>query len=252
MNIQCLIKPNKDHHKKWVEAFALGLVAYGGETFSLTTSHDAIGIIEPHTDLVVFWSMNWPAVITYCRKNNIPFICLEMGYIDRNNFTSVNLNGHNGRSQLKVPANDLRSKKYNWKSYTQKAIGDKIVIMGQIPGDKSLEGADVHKWGYETYKKYEKKGLDVYYKPHPLDRSEIPYNMDRFEGSLEETFKEAGMVITYSSNSAVDCWVNGVIATAHSPVSMVWQWQHLRKEGWSGLQHRKLNSLLRRWRPSDR
>lgn len=219
------MKPNKDHHKEWINAFTQGVYANGEICIEIVTQ-DAIGIIPRDTDLVVFWSMHWPAVIAQCRKLNIPFFCLEKGYIDRDNFTSVNINGLNGRSMLKVPTNSIRAKKHGWRYTTPKDIGDKMIIMGQMPSDKTLEGENIYDWAYGLYKKYENKGINVFFKPHPLDRNKMPYRMDIFEGSMQDVFKEAGLVVTYSSNSAVECWMNGVIATAHSPVSMIWKWQH--------------------------
>ena len=226
MKIHCLIKPNKEHHQKWVGAFAHGLQNQMGDVFEIVTTQDAIGVVPLETDLVVFWSMHWSAVIAYCRKNHVPFLCLEKGYIDRDNFTSVNFNGLNGRSELKMSVNNLRAKKHNWNYSAPKEIGDKMIIMGQMPGDKTLEGEDIYEWAYRIYKKYENKKLNVFFKPHPLDRSETVHQMDIYEGSLEDVLKEAAIIITYSSNSAVDAWMNGVIATAHSPMSMIWKWQH--------------------------
>ena len=216
LNIQILIKPNKPHHEKWCGAFSEG---YNGNVLETPDRGD----IVQDVDLVVFWSMHWDAVIQDCRRKGIPFLCLEMGYIDRENFASVNLNGLNGRSKLQVPSDDnSRCMKHGWYQKKQKLPGDRIVIMGQLPGDKSLDGIDIYDWALKVHERY--KAIDLYseFKPHPLDKQEIA-KIPIFTGDIH---KDASYLVTYSSNSGVDAWVNGVSAIAHSETSMLWKWQN--------------------------
>lgn len=216
LNIQILMKPNRQHHFDWCSAFALGVGA------DILETQDKFDLIRDNTDLVVFWSMRWDAVIQDCKRMGIPFFCLEMGYIDRENFASVNLNGLNGRSQLQVPNNNARCMKHGWYQKDTKVPGNKIVIMGQMPGDRSLEGININDWALKVHERYKSIGLHTEFKPHPLYRGEIP-KIPIFTGDIH---KDASYIVTYSSNSGVDAWLNGVAAIAHSEMSMLWKWQH--------------------------
>jgi len=237
MKVQIYTK-NAEHQKEWLNAFAAGLVQHKVE-------HDITEdfLRYKDADLHVFWSIKHPSLITRCLEYNKPFICIERGYIDRENFASVNLNGLNGRSQLDVSDfrdNDYRRLRHGWNVKPLKLKGREVIIMGQMPGDSSLDGRDIYTWARKTYDYYEERGYSPRFKPHPLEQSrndwekygkeyekeyETCYGMNLFTGNIEAAIKAASMIHTYSSNAGVDAWLGGVPCIADSPVSMLYNWQ---------------------------
>lgn len=218
------------HHLEWLDAFAQGLTIHG-------QNYD----IKPHTeyydaDLHVFWSMHHKNIIDECRKRDKPFICLERGYIDRMNFSSINLNGLNGLSELCLrdyQNNIDRINKHKWYIKPRIKEGNLFVVAGQVPHDYSLLGIDTHKWAYDSLRELDSMGFDVVYKPHPLDntsylQSQYLFNINNefeFFYSQDEIKQNIYAVLTYSSNYAVDSWMNGIRALSQSPISMIHKWQ---------------------------
>jgi capsule polysaccharide export protein KpsC/LpsZ len=227
MRVQLYTK-QAPHHKEWLGHFADGLRKHGME-------YDITGDIHTPSiaDIFVFWSMRHVTLIDYCRKNSIPFICLERGYIDRMNFASVNLNGLNGRSELNLTEFEGicdRRIKHNWFVKPRIQKGREVIVIGQVNGDASLEGKDAHMWALDALKFFEAKGYAPVFKPHHLD-NQRPYGCNEFQGypifdgDLNKAIEQACFFVTYSSNAGVDAWLNNVPAVAESPVSMLYKWQ---------------------------
>lgn len=226
MRVQLYTK-QAPHHKEWLGHFADGLSKHGVE-------YDITGDIHTPSiaDVFVFWSMRHVTLIDYCQRNGIPFICLERGYIDRMRFTSVNVNGLNGRSELDLKEfenNCARRSKHDWLIKPRYHKGHEVIVMGQVPGDASLEGRDVHLWALKALRHFESCGYAPVFKPHPLDKQYPGGNEFQgypiFHGDMEAALDKAQMIITYSSNAGVDAWLNGVPAISESPVSMIYKWQ---------------------------
>lgn len=226
MKIQ-LYSKTTPHHKAWLKSFAEGLDKHN-QPYELQECR-----LEPvDADLHVFWSMHHPAIIQHCRERGQPFICLERGYVDRMNFTSVNLNGLNGRSELclkEFEHNCSRVSKYNWWIKPRETKGRELIIIGQVPGDASLEGQDIHLWAAKAVKHFESYGYAPLFKPHPLDNQNRGYEefqgVPVFQGDINQALDQADTFVTYSSNAGVDAWLAGVPAIAESPVSMLYKWQ---------------------------
>lgn len=228
MKIQLYAK-RAPHHKEWIGAFAEGLAKHG-LNFNIQIGG---GFHAVDADLHVFWSMHHPAIIQHCRNTDQPFICLERGYIDRMNFSSINLNGLNGRSMLDLKEheeNGDRVGKYRWYIEPRDAKGRELIVIGQTPGDASMEGQDLHLWALNALQYFEGCGYAPLFKPHPLDKQR-PYDSKTFqgypifEGNIDDALAEAYCFVTYSSNAGVDAWINGVNAISESPVSMLHKWQ---------------------------
>ena len=65
-------------------------------------------------------------------------------------------------------------------------------------------------------------GYEVIYRPHPRDKQHISYGVPFMTASLEECFKVAKCIYTYSSTSGIDAMLAGKPVIAESPVSMVY------------------------------
>lgn len=217
-----------EHHKHWCKAFGDGLKKHGVQ-YDITDEINTPSV----ADLFVFWSMRHTRLIEHCKEHGIPFICLERGYVDRMNFSSINLNGLNGRSQLDLKDfehNCQRIGKHSWYVTPRETKGRELIVMGQVPGDASLEGQDVHSWALKALNYFEGCGYSPMFKPHPCDKQyESHYETFQgypiFKGDMKQALESADTLITYSSTSGVDAWLNGVHAIAESPVSMLYRWQ---------------------------
>ena len=120
-----------------------------------------------------------------------------------------------------------------------KVDGENIVIMMQNPGDASLRGTDIFEWCYNTIKEIRTRTTrPIIVRPHPLPRkgmdaltsrllefenltiveNELPDNLR----PLEEDFKDAYCVVSFSSGSAVDAVLAGVPNIALDPGNMAW------------------------------
>lgn len=247
-----------------IEAFKIGLERHG----AVISTHSFNPSKIPDADVHVFWSMRHPGVLQKCMETGQIPVCLERGYFSGNlngptdrhgplngryHFTSVNLWDLNGKSQLVVPTDDSsRAIKHDWKMEEQSTTGEKIIIIGQIPGDMSLKGADIYHWANVKAREYEALGFggNILFKPHPLaprdglNRVKIPL----FEGSMDEALGTARLLVTNSSTSAVDAWMNGIPAIATSPVSMIWRDQAVDRtpvdtERWrNGISYRQFSA----------
>lgn len=231
MKIQLYAK-DAAHHQHWIGHFAIGLDRHNQE-YGVTAE---CGTLMPEdVDLHVFWSMKHPEIIRHCKKTGQPFLCLERGYIDRMNFTSVNLNGLNGRSDFIAGADYERVKKHRWGINPRYHDGKHHIIMGQVSGDSSLEGLDVYEWVKLKGIALRAEGIKPFFKPHPLERMSAgaldtgPFlsvaGVPIFMGDMKEALYLAKQIHTYSSNAAVDAWLAGVPCLSDSPVSMIFKHQ---------------------------
>lgn len=222
--------------RPWTDAFTAGLRRHGVQTnmFDIKAiKSEKSGPIKD-ADLHVFWGMRVLRVIEHCRNSGQPIVCLDHGYTeDRQSFTSINLNNLNGRSELCVAdlAHDTsRCRQHGWEIKPQRRPGDKIIIAGQVCDDKSLDGTDPYIWANFRIAQLEATGHrgHILFKPHPLEK---PISMDRkfevraplFQGSMEEAYAMASIFHTYSSTVGPSAWLNGLPATAASPVSMIFK-----------------------------
>lgn len=108
-----------------------------------------------------------------------------------------------------------------------KTGGDYVLIMGQVPGDASLQGRDMMPW-YEQAARAsaEKYGIPVQFRPHPLaarkGHMQSLKNAALSTGELSEALSGAAVVVTFNSNSAVDSVLAGVPTVAVDQGSMAW------------------------------
>ena len=228
-------QPTDGYGYPWTTAFADGLKKHGFKIQVESHRFPETGKAVPNADLHVFWGLRIGSVMKHCRKTGQPFICLDHGYTeDRRDFTSINLYHLNGKSQLDVSQfqdDSSRCLQHGWhiKDSPQQR-GNKIIVIGQVHDDRSLETTDIYHWAKLQAAKLEAAGHrgNVLFKPHPLEKT-VAINRKHevgvpiFEGSMEDAFKIAKLFYTYASTVGPSAWLNGMSAYAASPVSMIYK-----------------------------
>lgn len=166
----------------------------------------------------------------YLRRKNIDVLVMERGYIgDRFKYTSLGWNGLNGYAQFPDYKYDglERFHSHGGKIREWKNDGDRIVILGQVPGDASLQGRDLTSWYQNTAAQANKLyGLPVYFRPHPesLKKGIVKdiKNTTRSTGTLKEDLDRALFSIAFNSNALLDSVMYGVPAYAGDRGAMAW------------------------------
>lgn len=208
------------HQLQHQEAMAEGLRAHGIEPV-LTTACSA------RTKFVACWGWRLGKAL---REQGHEVAVMERGFLsDRFSWTSLAWNGLNGRGEFPVPPDDNGDRFCTHHSFKpwRKTDGEYVLLMGQVPGDASLQGRNLLPWYEETARQATKAyGLPVVFRPHPLAerkgfRQNVPYTK-RSSRELAQDLERAHVVITYNSNSAVDAVIAGVPAVAVDPGSMAW------------------------------
>lgn len=150
--------------------------------------------------------------------------------------TSVNLNGLNGENQFDMShyaGNNSRCEQYGWHIAAREVLGDQTIVIGQVTGDQSLNalsGKSIYGWARIKIAGLRELGQgNISFKPHPLEHKDrIPQDLGApiFVGDMNAVFKVAAQIVTFSSTAGVDAWLNGIRATADSPVSMIYRHQN--------------------------
>jgi hypothetical protein len=142
-------------------------------------------------------------------------IVIEKGYIRRDEYYAVGINGLNNRAyfnNLNSPGDRFKELGVELKSGTD----GYTLLCGQVPHDASVQNVLIDDW-------YQKiiKSLDVVFRPHPLFHVEPP-GVEVSQKSLEDDLEGAGRVITYNSNTGVDAALRGLPVYAEDKGSMVY------------------------------
>ena len=235
--VVAVYKSKNDFIIPWLKAFSTGL-KYHGYKIKERENNPTVNHLKTHgADIHLFWGLkNAQGIVEHCRQSGQLPICIEHGFTqDRMLFSSINLWGLNGESELVVPDHDnSRCSKHNW-AITPRNTGnvtDLTIIMGQVTGDMSLKGINIYDWARAKYQSLKNTSSNIQFKPHPKEDPkryedlEIPI----YTGSMQAAIAEANNIVTYSSTSAVDAWLHNVPATADSPVSMVYKYQNDQDE----------------------
>ena len=227
-------KPIISHRQPWVMAFTEGLRRHGAQVDEL----DYHPVVVPDADVHIFWSLRADEVIDHCKATGQPFLCLDRGFTrDRMDFAAINLNGLNGRSELDVTqfsGDSSRCQKNNWTISAPKTSGGKLIIVGQVSSDKSLEGADIYEWAAHKAAELRTAGVqeEILFRPHPLEKERFKSRWKEVgvpcsDEPIEDVMANAKRFITYSSTAGCDAWMNGIDASAESPISMIYRDQGL-------------------------
>ncbi|MGU3575474.1 hypothetical protein ACLBWZ_08070 [Brucellaceae bacterium C25G] len=164
-------------------------------------------------DIAVIWSWKRPQIIETAKRKNTPLIVMERGFIQpRNEWVSLALNGFNNRGYF-PPANDGGKRWEEHFSHHLRPWQERkgyALLIGQVPGDSSLNGLDIVKWAQSRTDALLKAGQTVVYRPHPLADTPVPDGTVCSRRDLQTDLKHAGFVVTFGSTTAVEAVLAGV------------------------------------------
>lgn len=209
---------------EWGMAFGDGLKRHGWDVeYSLTWRA---------SDLYVQWGVRRRHELAAQRETGGDICIVERGYLpDRFHWCSVGFGGGlNGRAEFRGTSTDPARlhKHYPGILKPWRETDGYALIMGQVPGDMSLQpiGGRLDAWYVLAAAELRQAGWDVRYRPHPSalarGRGRGPKGITVTEGTLDEALAGAGVVVTYNSNSAVDAVLAGVPAITMDEGSMAW------------------------------
>lgn len=227
-------KSKNEFIKPWLRAFVKGLQRHGYKIKQRENNLTVKHLSKHGADIHLFWGLKQASgILEHCKNSGEVPICIEHGYTqDRMLFSSINSWGLNGESRLVVSDNDnSRCLKHKWAiiSRDQSRVTDLTLIMGQVTGDMSLKGTNIYSWARDKHSYLQSQGhKNIQFKPHPKEDPKYlqGFELPLYHGTMQEAVTEARQIVTYSSTSAVDAWLNSVPATADSPVSMIYKYQN--------------------------
>lgn len=210
-----LLRPRHAHGQRWLSALAAGFARLGIPCRWVDGASPPL----PEEWLVV-WGHNDVAALEAQRAAGGDYLVAECGYLgDRLAQCSLGFNGLHGAAWVPPPGDTRRGQR--WAHLLQPRHGGRYaLIMGQVPGDAAIAGVDFPAWVEFKAHVARKRGLPVYYRPHPLGSHACALPV--LGGSLAEDLAGAAVVYTYSSNSGVDAVLAGCAVQADSPRSMVY------------------------------
>lgn len=198
-----------DPRSSWGGAFADGLRRHGWKVRVAS---------QPATcDLLVMWGVrrsDW----TRRQKASGGEVCiLERGYLpDRFEYASVSFGGRlNGRAEFRGPFHDGSRWEKHFAHHMQpwRVRDGYALVLGQVPGDMSISGADIHGFYQRAERAFKALGYQTRFRPHPNKRPAKP---------LADDLAGAAVAVTYNSNSGVDAVLAGVPTVAMDEGSMAW------------------------------
>lgn len=211
------------HQQSWGSAFAAGLRRHGWNTV----------IREDYQpcDLLVKWGVREPRMMDIQRKSGGQVCILERGYVgDRFAWTSVSFGGElNGRAEFRgVRSDPERFERHfsdlmkPWRGATGYAL-----LIGQVPGDMSIAHTDIGAWYRATAALLRRQGWVVKFRAHPVAmqrgvRYTPPAGVEAIAGTLAAALAGAGVVASFSSNTAVEAVLAGIPTIACDKGSMAW------------------------------
>lgn len=208
------------HQLQHQEAMAQGLRAHGIEPV-LTT----VGSVK--TKFVACWGWRLGKAL---REQGHEVLVMERGYLgDRFQWTSLAWNGLNGYGEFPIEPSDNGDRFCAHHSHLpwRNGEGEYTLLMGQVPGDASLQGKSLVPWYHEVAQKAAAAyGKPVVFRPHPMAiKKGFSMHVSGAETSTRELSKDlerAHVVIAYNSNSAVDAVIAGVPAVTVDKGAMAW------------------------------
>lgn len=199
-----------------------GLQSHGVEV-QLTHSY-----LNVRTRAVACWG--WRVGEQLHRKGHRVLV-MERGYVgDRFAWTSLAFNGLNGRATFpEAPQDETRFAEHHASVYQPwRTGGDFCLVIGQVPGDASLQGRNLYGGWYastaqECARRY---GLPAYFRPHPLagDRGgpSTIRGVETLGGPLAAALEGAALVVTWNSNTGVDAMLAGRPTVVSDPGGMAY------------------------------
>lgn len=156
---------------------------------------------------------------------------MERGYLgDRFAWTSLSWNGLNGRAELGPKVDDGGRRFWHHFGHLMRPwnpTGAYALVIGQVPGDASLEGRSLYSW-YDRVSEAAKAiwGLPVCFREHPQAIARgftSPVTVPKkLESNLQDAIGNARVVITWNSNTAVESVLAGKPTIVFDQGSMAW------------------------------
>lgn len=103
--------------------------------------------------------------------------------------------------------------------------GEYVLVIGQLPRDVQVQDTDHRGWCREVVKHYEKKGVPVRFRPHPMVTNPAEYGVpDRLIDRLPlaESLARARCAVTWNSTAGTDAALAGVPVVAMDPGSFAY------------------------------
>jgi hypothetical protein len=161
-------------------------------------------------------------------------LVLERGYIgDRFAYTSLGWNGLNGHAQFPAAPEDFGARFKEMgklQPWSAPGSGSRILILGQVPGDASLQGRDMMPWYEEMAAKAAARypSLPIYFRPHPkaVEKNihrEVRGAITCQARTLDQALATAAFTICFNSNSSVDSILAGIPCIVGDRGSMAWE-----------------------------
>lgn len=217
-------KISSGHQREWGAAFAAGLRKHGWQTEVSEQTREC--------DLLVLWGVRNQLLIAEQKARGGEVCILERGYIgDRFKWTSVSFGGGlNGRAEFRgVPDENRFDRNFAYLVKPWRKQDGYALLIGQVQGDMSLAGVggNLSRWYFETATALSKKGYKVRFRPHPVQVRRgvpvgIPAGAKIIDGTLDDAFSDASIVVTFNSNTAVESVLAGVPTIATDIGSIAW------------------------------
>lgn len=232
MDFTVIGNPRAAHQLSHQQALSSGLRKHGLQVAEVANEH------QVRTHRVACWGWR---IGKRLRDAGHSVLVMERGYIgDRFAWTSLGWNGLNNRATV-PPVPDDGGGRFNanhaellkpWQPE-----GDYALIMGQVPGDASLQGLDLGPWYAEQARLMTDMGVPAFFRPHPQAHmrgavAKVP-GAPVLPGGMASALEGATVVITYNSNSGVDALLAGKSVTAADEGSMIWNAKSMSREQWA-------------------
>lgn len=220
MKVGVFIPDNDKHHASVLHSFYAGLMEDGVDAFREPVDRYKVcdvAVVFGIGKKAVPASRHRGSIIELHHKLQKPVIVIDSGYMKRDQYFMVGLNGLNGRADFKNTAcpsdrwDSLGIALQPWRG-----DGGHVLVCGQIPWDASVQNSNHQLWVMETLDRLKAVTTkEIRYRPHPkFTQMPLPPLADELAG--------AHAVVTYSSNSAVDAALAGVPVFAADHGSMAW------------------------------
>lgn len=213
------VHPHVNGHAKLMQA---GLARHGLKV-------DIMPVVSiPTADVVICWG--WRNAQRF-RERGIDVLVMERGYIgDRHKWTSLAWNGLNGYGEFCLPdtTDDERfDRNFGGLMRPWKTGGDYVLLLGQVPGDASLQGRDMGPWYRAAAERAQRAyNLPVRFRPHPEAQRRglhVESGLRPLRGDLQAALSRASVAVTWNSNSAVDAVLAGVPVVVCDRGAMAWE-----------------------------
>lgn len=218
MRFSVVANTRAQHQVGHQQALAEGLRKFGVDPVITSSAH-------PSIKYVACWGWRLGAAL---RQQGHEVLVMERGYLgDRFMWTSLGWNGLNGYAEFPAHPESGRFNQHHKMRPWRETDGKYVVVMGQVPGDASLRGRNMVPW-YESVAVMaaDAYGLPVLFRNHPVAAQKghniRPRHTAPAAGTMEDVLKDAHVVITYNSNSAVDSVLAGVPTVTMDRGSMAW------------------------------